>query len=126
MTARRVLLVDDEPDIREVAKLSLEMGAGWEVLTAASGAEGVALAAANRLDAILLDVMMPDLDGPATFRQLQAEEQTRGIPVILLTAKVQAADQRRFAELGVRGVIPKPFDPLALSGQVAALLGWTA
>jgi CheY-like chemotaxis protein len=126
MMPKRVLLVDDEPDIREVAKVSLEMVGGWEVLTAASGREAIAMAAVERLDAILLDVMMPDMDGPTTFTGLQAEPATREIPVLLLTAKVQAADQRRFAELGVRGVIPKPFDPMTLAGQVAGLLGWGA
>lgn len=124
MTAKRILLVDDEPDIREVAQVSLEMVAGWRVRTAASGAEAIAAAAADPPDAILLDVMMPDLDGPTTFQRLQAEPRSRGIPVILLTAKVQAVDQRNFADLGVAGVIPKPFDPMTLARQVAGILGW--
>jgi CheY-like chemotaxis protein len=123
--AKRVLLVDDEPDIREVAQVSLEMVAGWTVLTAASGSEAITKAVAEQPDAILLDVMMPDMDGPTTFGRLQAEPRTQNIPVILLTAKMQAADQRRFADLAVRGVIPKPFDPMTLAQQVAGILGWS-
>ena len=124
MTVRRILLVDDEDHIREVAQVSLEMTAGWEVLTAGSGTEGLATAVAEQPDAILLDMMMPDMDGPATFQGLLADQRTRHIPVVLLTAKVQAADRRRFAGLGVAGVIAKPFDPLGLADQVAETLGW--
>ncbi|HEX6912882.1 MAG TPA: response regulator, partial [Longimicrobium sp.] len=97
--SRKILLVDDEDDIREVAQMSLEMTAGWEVVTASSGADGLRVAAAERPDAILLDVMMPGMDGPATARALKADEGTAGIPIILLTAKVQAADRRRFDDL---------------------------
>lgn len=124
MGTRRVLLVDDEDDIREVAQLSLEMVAGWEVLTASSGAEALSRAAAEQPDAILLDVMMPAMDGPSTFRALQAHPETRSIPVVLLTAKVQLSDRKRFDDLGVAGVLSKPFDPMTLAGEVAALLGW--
>jgi CheY-like chemotaxis protein len=124
-TPRRVLIVDDEDDIREVAQLSLEMVAGWQVLTARSGGEAVACAHSDRPDAILLDVMMPDMDGPTTFRRLQENPATRHIPVVLLTAKVQAADQLRLGGLGVAGVLEKPFDPMRLAGDVAAILGWT-
>jgi CheY-like chemotaxis protein len=123
---KRVLIVDDEADIREVAALSLEMTAGWEVRTASSGAEALAVAAADAPDAILLDVMMPDMDGPTTFERLQANPATAPIPVVLLTAKVQAADQRRLHELGVAGVLSKPFDPMGLAGQLAEVLGWPA
>ena len=123
MTTKRILVIDDEDDIREVVQLSLEIG-GWEVLTACSGSEGFAKAEAEQPDAILLDVMMPDLDGVSTFRQLQANTLTLCIPVILLTAKVQAADQRRFAELAVAGTISKPFNPLHLTSQIAQALGW--
>jgi CheY-like chemotaxis protein len=122
---RRILLIDDESDIREVAGLALQLVGGWKVTTAASGAEGIARAGAEQPDAILLDVMMPELDGAATYRLLQADPATREIPVVLLTAKVQADDRRRFAALGVRGVLAKPFDPLALSGEVSSALGWT-
>ncbi|MEW6499331.1 MAG: response regulator, partial [Cyanobacteriota bacterium] len=77
-----------------------------------------------QLDAILLDVMMPDWDGVTTFQQLQANPATQHIPVLLLTAKMQAADKRRFAQLGVTAAIAKPFDPMTLADQVAKSLGW--
>lgn len=121
---RRVLIIDDEEDIRAVAAMSLEAVAGWEVLQASSGAAGIARAQEQMPDAILLDVMMPVMDGPTTFRQLRSNPITARIPVILLTAKVQAADQKRFSDLGVSAVMFKPFDPLALAGDIARALGW--
>ncbi|HXB62953.1 MAG TPA: response regulator [Acidobacteriaceae bacterium] len=122
---RKVLIIDDEDDIREVAALSLETVAGWTVVTANCGPEGLRMAAAEKPDAILLDVMMPEMDGPTTFKNLQANPETSHIPVLLLTAKVQGVDQRRFASLGVKAVLFKPFDPLTLSEEMAAVLGWT-
>jgi CheY-like chemotaxis protein len=122
--SRKVLIIDDEDDIREVAALSLESVAGWEVISASSGAQGIAQAAQHQPDAILLDVMMPEMDGPATFRELRRNPATDRIPVLLLTAKVQSADKRRFADLGVDAVLYKPFDPLTLSEQIAGALGW--
>ena len=121
----RILIIDDEDDIREVAALSLETVAGWEVMVASSGAQGLARASVYQPDAILLDVMMPGMDGPTTFRELQKNPATAHIPVLLLTAKVQASDQRRFADLGVQAVLVKPFDPLTLPTQVAGVLGWS-
>ena len=121
---RKILIIDDEEDIREVASLSLETVAGWEVIRASSGAQGVARAAEHRPDAILLDVMMPGMDGPDTFRELRRNPATAGIPVLLLTAKVQGSDQRRFAGLGVEAVLFKPFDPLTLATQISRALGW--
>lgn len=121
---RRVLIIDDEDDIREVAALSLETVAGWDVTMAASGAAGIARAQELHPDAILLDVMMPVMDGPTTFRELRALPETANIPVILLTAKVQAADQKRFSDLGVAAVMFKPFDPLTLAQDIAKALGW--
>lgn len=122
--AYRILIIDDEDDIREVAALSLESVAGWEVIVAGSGAQGLARALEHQPDAILLDVMMPGMDGPTTFRELRKNPGTSKIPVLLLTAKVQSSDQRRFADLGVNGVLFKPFDPLTLHTQIAAVLGW--
>ncbi len=122
---RRILIIDDEDDIREVAALSLESVAGWQVYTASSGAEGMRVAAAELPDAILMDVMMPAMDGPTTFREMQKMPNLVGIPVILLTAKVQGVDQRRFAGLGVTAVLFKPFDPLTLAEQMSAALGWS-
>ena len=121
---RRILIIDDEDDIREVAALSLEATAGWQIYAARSGAEGIAMAAQHHPDAILMDVMMPGVDGPTTFRSMQANPAIADIPVILLTAKVQGVDQRRFANLGVASVLFKPFDPLTLAYQISDVLGW--
>jgi len=121
---RSVLIIDDEDDIREVAALSLEAVAGWTVFTASSGKEGILSASELQPDAIVMDVMMPGMDGPTTFKNMQQTPAIAHIPVILLTAKVQGVDQRRFADLGVAAVLFKPFDPLLLSHQIAAALGW--
>jgi len=123
--SHKVLIIDDEDDIREVAALSLESVAGWEVFTANSGSQGLARAVEHQPDAILLDVMMPGMDGPTTLRELRKNPATAKIPVLLLTAKVQSSDQRRFADLGVEAVLFKPFDPLTLSDQIAGVLGWS-
>jgi len=122
--SRRVLLVDDDDAIREVAQASLELVGGWEVEAASTGLEALDRCASDPPDAILLDVMMPRMDGPTTFALLQADPRTRDVPVVLLTAKVQPSERRRWEALGVVGVLSKPFDPLALAGQVAELLGW--
>ena len=121
---RRILIVDDEADIREVAQVSLQLVGHWQVETAPSGRAGIQTARSTRPDAILLDVMMPDLDGPATLAQLQADPATRDIPVLFLTAKAQAAERLRLAQLGAAGVLTKPFDPLTLARQVATTLNW--
>ena len=123
-TAKRVLLIDDEDHIREVAQLSLETVGGWDVMEAGSGVEGLEVATRELPDGILLDVMMPDMDGPTTFAKLKADDVTRGIPVIFLTASVQPADRSRLAALGAAGVLSKPFNPLSLPQEVAQLLGW--
>ncbi len=122
---RSVLIIDDEDDIREVAALSLEATSDWVIHTAGSGREGIATAAAKQPDAILMDVMMPGMDGPTAFRQMQENTRISHIPVVLLTAKVQGVDQRRFASLGVAGVLFKPFDPITLAAQLSKVLGWT-
>jgi CheY-like chemotaxis protein len=124
LSTKRVLLIDDEDDIREVAAMSLEAVAGWETVAAPSGREGIRIAREQKPDAILLDVMMPDLDGPSTFQLLREDPLTNSIPVVFLTAKAQAVEQRVLRELGANGVIAKPFDPMALAGQISGLLGW--
>jgi CheY-like chemotaxis protein len=124
MPARRILLIDDEDDIREVAQVSLELVGNYEVLTASNGRDGIDTARAAQPDAILLDVMMPGMDGPATFVDLCADPITRHIPVLFLTAKTQPGDHDHLIQLGAAGVIVKPFDPLKLANQVAALLNW--
>ncbi len=124
MVVRRILVVDNEQYIQEVAKICLETVAGWEVLLAGSGRECLRKAEFEQPDAILLDVMMPDMDGMATFEKLQENPATQTIPVILLTAKIQSSDRRRYAQIGTVAAIAKPFDPLKLAEQVAAVLGW--
>jgi CheY-like chemotaxis protein len=122
---RRILIIDDEDDIREVAALSLESVAGWQISTADCAAEGIKKAIAENPDAILMDVMMPAMDGPTAFKEMQKLPEIAHIPVILLTAKVQGVDQRRFAGLGVAAVLFKPFDPLSLSEEISTALGWS-
>jgi len=117
-----LLLVDDDPDIRRVATLSLERIGGWRVVAVGSGAEAVARAADLQPTGILLDVMMPGLDGPTTLTRLRENPRTRALPVILMTARIQPSEVARYHAMGVRGVLSKPFDPLALPGEVSALL----
>jgi CheY-like chemotaxis protein len=124
MTTKKVLVIDDEDGIREIIQICLEAAAGWDVLTAASGSEGLATAQAEQPDAILLDVMMPDMDGPTTFRQLQANTATQHIPTILLTAKAKISEQQQFIDLGVTGVITKPFKAQDLVNQIRQILKW--
>lgn len=124
MNARRILVIDDEADIREIARMSLKITKQWEVLTAASGKEGVELAAAEQPDAILLDVVMPEVDGLATLKYLNDNPATRHIPVLLLTATVKVATQQQYAELGAKALLLKPFDPGALGNQITEALGW--
>src|SRR5947209_2552275 len=119
---KRILIIDDEEDIREVAQVSLELVGGHEVLTADCGRDGVERARLEQPDAILLDVMMPDMDGPATLAELRADPATRHIPVVFLTARTQHDDRARLVELGPAGVLVKPFDPLKLPAEIAAVL----
>ncbi|MBA8793174.1 CheY-like chemotaxis protein [Friedmanniella endophytica] len=121
---RRVLLVDDDDLIREVATAALELVAGWTVLTASSGAQAIEVARREQPDAILMDVMMPGMDGPTAVVELQDDQLTKDIPTILLTAKVQPGDRRNFQQLPLAGVITKPFDPMTLATTVRHLLGW--
>jgi CheY-like chemotaxis protein len=118
----RVLYVDDEPDIREVAALSLGLDPALEIKACASGQEALAQSAAWHPHLILLDVMMPGMDGPATLAQLKAAEGTAGIPVVFITARTQSYEVERFLSLGALGVIAKPFDPMELAGQVRRFL----
>jgi CheY-like chemotaxis protein len=124
LMTHRILIIDDEDDIRQVAAMSLETVAGWDVVLASSGKQGIERASSEQPDAILLDVMMPEMDGPTTLLKLKANGSTAHIPVLLLTAKVQGPDQRKFAEMGVAATLFKPFDPLTLARQISAALGW--
>lgn len=125
MGTKRILVVDNEEYIQEVTKICLETVAGWEVLTACSGLEGIKKAEIDQPDAILLDVMMPEMDGMTTLSKLQANPATKEIPVIFLTAKIQASDQHRYAQMGMPRAIAKPFNPLELAEQIANALGWS-
>ncbi|MBC1238515.1 response regulator [Nostoc sp. 2RC] len=122
MNFKQILVIDDEDDIRQLIQTCLEIMGGWQVLTASSGHQGLLLAQSYQPDAILLDVMMPDMDGLTTCQQLQANQITKNIPVILLTARGRTKEQRLFAELGIKGIISKPFNPQKLAVQVAAAL----
>lgn len=121
---KQILIVDDEEDVRSIATLGLQMGAGWTVLTASSGAEGIEIAAQHHPDAILLDLMMPDMDGCATLQHLKQHPITQRIPVILMTAKVQASEQHSLHDLDVAAVFTKPFRPLTLAQQIVDALAW--
>jgi CheY-like chemotaxis protein len=123
--SKRILIVDNEPYILEVTQMSLEIVAGWQVLTASSGREAIVKAAAEQPDVILLDVMMPEMDGLTTFGKLQEQSTTRNIPVILLTAQVQTSDCNHYKSLGIRHAIAKPFDPINLAKEISSSLGWT-
>lgn len=121
---KRILVIDDDAQIRAVASASLSLVGRWDVLTAASGPEGIALAGNEMPDAILLDVMMPGIDGPTTLEGLRASPATARIPVIMLTAAVGSDGQAPVFALPITAVIAKPFDIMGLAGQVAAALGW--
>lgn len=123
-TAKRILIIDDEMAIQTVVQLSLSLEAGWEVLTASSGNEGIVKAETEKPDAILLDMMMPDMDGRTTLTKLQTNSLTQTIPVIFLSAKAELSDGDRLQNLGVAGAIPKPFDSLTLASQIASILDW--
>ncbi len=125
MSTRCVLIIDDEDDIREVAQISLETMASWDVLTAASGPEGVKLAETEQPDLILLDLMMPAMDGFSTLQVLQNNSRTQHIPVIFLTAKVRSRlIQDHSHALSAVGVITKPFNAIDLADQISEIVGW--
>jgi CheY-like chemotaxis protein len=124
MMQRKILLIDDDEAIRTIVKLSLEVLAGWTTLVASSGPEGVTMAAAEQPDAILLDMMMPEVDGIQTLNLLRSGPATSHTPVLFLTAKGKKLDVARLAGKKVQGVIAKPFDATTLAAEVSALLGW--
>jgi two-component system OmpR family response regulator len=122
-TLERVLYVDDDPDIRAVGTFAMEGVGGLTVKACASGAEAVASAEAFAPQVILLDVMMPGMDGPATLAALRALEGTATTPVVFMTAKVQPAEVALYKEMGVIEIIPKPFDPMTLAAEIRAIFG---
>ena len=123
---KRILIIDDEPDIREITKISLKITKQWDVLTAASGSEGIVIAAEQNPDAILLDVVMPRVDGLATLKTLKMGPETKDIPVLLLTATAKLAMKAEYLEWGAQGILMKPFDPGTLGKQIEKALGWHA
>jgi two-component system, OmpR family, response regulator len=118
----RVLLVDDDPRIRKIAQIALQGVANWHVSLAASGFEALEAAANERPDVILLDVMMPDMDGPTTLAKLRESDLTASIPVIFFTAKVQKHELDSYLALGAAGIISKPFDPMTLPQEITDIL----
>lgn len=125
MNSKRILIVDDEEGILAIVKLGLEMTIGWEVLTATSGKKGIEMAKAKHPDAILLDIMMPEMDGLCTFERLHADAVTQTIPVILLTAKVRGGKAKDAFHPNIAGSIVKPFDTLKLAERIVDILGWS-
>ncbi len=122
MTSLRVLHVDDEPDIREVVEMALSLDSSLTVLSCGSGSDALAKAAEWSPDVILLDVMMPVMDGPTTLAHLRESAKTANIPVVFMTARAQSRELEQFISLGAEGVISKPFDPMTLAASVRSHL----
>ena len=120
--AYRILYVDDEPDIREVATMALELDPELETRACASGAEALEVAPLWEPDLILLDVMMPGMDGPTTLTKLRERAETAETRIVFITARTQAHEVERFIALGAVGVIAKPFDPMSLAEAARAYL----
>jgi CheY-like chemotaxis protein len=118
-----VLVVDDDLDVLDLVQLALENLHGWTVLTADGGPAAIELCRAHQPDVVLLDIMMPTMDGLQAYEHLQADPTTRDIPVILFTAKGRAG-MWRSGDAGIRGLIPKPYDPMGLGDQIIEILGW--
>lgn len=122
--SKQILVVDDEESLRELACTCLQDLGGWDVLLAESGQEALLTVKAHPIDAILLDVSMPEMDGIECYEKLRGNPQSQDIPIILLTAKVLPDDRARFAQMDIAGLISKPFDPVQICAQIAELLGW--
>jgi CheY-like chemotaxis protein len=118
----KILIIDDDADIRSIARLSLSRLGGMEVIEASGGVEGVLKAQDEKPDVILLDMMMPAMDGLETLSALRSQPATAMTPVIFLTAKAVGADVERITSCGAVGVLIKPFDPRTLSRDVRALI----
>ncbi len=120
---KKILYVEDEPDIQAVAKIALEAVGGFELMTCSSGDEAIAVAAEFAPDLLLLDVMMPGMDGPTTLAELRQLSGLESTPIIFMTAKVQPQEVEYFKSLGAVEVIAKPFDPMGLADQVREAWG---
>jgi CheY-like chemotaxis protein len=122
VTISKILIVDDDEDIRSVSEVVARRVGQWEVVLAASGEEALERASAEQPDVILLDVMMPGMDGPATLEQLRDDPATSSIPVIFLTAKAQSHEVERYMALGADGVIVKPFEAMTLPDEIRRIV----
>jgi CheY-like chemotaxis protein len=125
VNTKRILLIDDQASVREVVQMCLEDIGGWQVLSAASGLMGLALAVSEQPDAIVLDISMPGMSGFIFIEKLRLNPLTQSIPVVLLSAKALWYSPEYLEPLGVMGAIGKPFNPIALPEQIAKALGWT-
>lgn len=121
---KTILVIDDEEDIREIVQASLEIIAKFDVILAATSQEGLEIAATRQPDAILLDVLMPQIDGLMVLQQLKSDPVTHHIPVIFLTARTQFVEQKKMMNLGAAGIITKPFRPVSLAQQIKEIMGW--
>lgn len=120
--SKTILVVDDEEDVRALIQLGLEMQAGWKVLNSKSGEEAISIAEIQQPDVILLDLMMPNMDGKATLKKLKDNPNTQQIPVILMTAKSKHSVEESFANLDVAEIFTKPLRPLNLAQQISEVL----
>jgi CheY-like chemotaxis protein len=118
MASIAVLHVDDDPDIRAITETSLGLDPAWAICSCASGKDALSITAEWPPDLILLDVMMPDMDGPMTLMRLRERPQTAAVPIVFMTARAQSSELDRFLSLGAAGVIAKPFDPMTLAALV--------
>ena len=118
MQIHKILLVDDDDDLRHIGQISLTRVGGFEVIEATSGIEALELARSEQPDLVLLDVMMPGMDGVTTLLELRDDGATAHIPIIFMTAKAQKREVEYYQELGAAGVIVKPFDPMRLPAQI--------
>jgi len=118
----KVLIIDDEDDIRSIAAMSLGLLGGAEVVEADSGKDGIDKASQEKFDVILLDMMMPGMDGPSTLTALRENPTTNGIPVIFLTARAMNSEVEQLKKMGAKGILTKPFDPASLLTQVRSIL----
>lgn len=120
-TLQRILYVEDEPDIQAVARIALETVGGFILQVCNSGEQALNAAVEFAPDLLLLDVMMPGMDGPSTLRELRKLPGLANTPAVFMTAKVQPQEIEQFKSFGALDVIPKPFDPMALSEQIIAV-----
>jgi len=122
MKIEQVLLIDDDPSIRRIGEISLSRVGNWRVVLAESGLQALDAVSHEVPDVILLDVMMPNMDGPTTLRRLREKDFLAGTPIIFMTAKVQKHEVDSYCEMGAAGVISKPFDPMTLPAEIQRIL----